>query len=92
MRGSFNNRIDQLSKVIKGRFSILLVKRQQDFSKTHMTSIVTALDALFGLTVIYPQNCTIFLVSNNFLCLYGGNSSSLGKISLYFPSPEALGS
>lgn len=82
MQDSFNNRIDQLSKVIKGRFIIILVKRQQDFSKTHMTSVVTASDALFGLTIIYPQNCTIFLVSNNFLCLYGGNSSSLGKISL----------
>lgn len=84
--------IHLLGKVIKERFSILLVKRQQDFSKTHMTSIVTALDALFGLTVIYPQKCTIFLDSNNFLCLYGGNSSSLGKISLYFPSSEASGS
>ena len=48
MRGSFNNSIDQLSKVIKGRFSILLVKRQQDFSKTHMTSIVTALMLCLG--------------------------------------------
>ena len=54
-----------------------------------MTSIVLPwmLKAfLFGSTDIYLQNCTIFLVSNNFLCLHGGNSSSLGEISLYFPS------